>query len=286
MPAGHSLKSQLESLLLRFPPANRVHTDPLLFPRRYFEMGRSRQEVEAVGLLAAMLAYGAVPLFTRVIGWIIDETDGRFLDGIAPPAFCCFSHGYRLSTAEDISRFCRAVGRVIKKSGGIWEAFSEGWRLEQTVRAGLTSLNSALASELDYSSFQAAPHGLRHLLPNPAGGGCVKRWHMFLRWMVRPDDGADLGLWPEVPSSALLMPIDRHISRIARNLGLTSRKSDDWKTAEEITAALRRFDPKDPVKYDFALCHLGIDGECTHGRDKHLCSACTLSDHCLKGSNE
>ena len=122
--------------------------------------------------------------------------------------------------------------------------------------------------------------GLRHLLPDPAGPGASKRWNLYLRWMVRGPDGVDLGLWRGVPTSALLVPLDTHVHRVARALGLTARRDASWRTAEEITL-LRRIDPLDPVRYDFALCHLGMSGLCPARRDAQKCLSCSLARACL-----
>ncbi|HET7826134.1 MAG TPA: DUF2400 family protein, partial [Anaeromyxobacter sp.] len=125
------------------------------------------------------------------------------------------------------------------------------------------------------------PRGLRHLLPDAAGPGASKRWNLFLRWMVRGPDAVDLGAWSGlVPRSALVVPLDTHVHRVSRCLGLTRRRDASWRTAEEITAALRRLDPEDPVRYDFALCHLGMSGACPARRDRALCAACPLSPAC------
>jgi uncharacterized protein (TIGR02757 family) len=97
--------------------------------------------------------------------------------------------------------------------------------------------------------------------------------------MVRPADGVDLGLWPVSPSD-LLIPVDTHIHRISRNLGLTDRRAASWATAEEITANLRRLDPRDPVKYDFALCHLGVSRQCPSRSEQDKCARCVLQDVC------
>jgi uncharacterized protein (TIGR02757 family) len=290
-PAGRrarALRERLEALLRQHPPVERVASDPVAFPRAALAAGAPRPAVEAVALLSAMLAYGAVPLFMRVIRGLLDEAAAAapreaagtaFLRAISQPGGPRFSLGYRLSTAAEISRFAGAIGTVISRHGGLWEAFAPGWRRAGTVRAGLITLHEALWQALGTRP-AAAPGGLRHLLPDPAGGGCCKRWLMFLRWMVRPDDGVDLGLWPEVPPAALLIPLDRHLSRLARALDLTRRATDDWKTAEEVTAALRQLDPLDPVRYDFALCHLAIAGDCTHGRHPERCAPCPLADVC------
>jgi uncharacterized protein (TIGR02757 family) len=102
---------------------------------------------------------------------------------------------------------------------------------------------------------------------------------MFLRWVVRPADGIDLGLWRGVSTSQLVIPVDTHISRICTYLAFTSRSSVGWRMACDITDALRRFDPLDPVKYDFSLAHLGISEGC-NGTDQLRCLTCGLRGIC------
>ena len=104
---------------------------------------------------------------------------------------------------------------------------------------------------------------------------------MMLRWVVRPDDGIDLGLWNGISPAQLIIPVDTHISRISRYLGLTGRKAADWRMAQEITSALRRFDPADPVKYDFSLAHLGISDGCD-GKDMSRCISCSIAPICTQ----
>ena len=108
---------------------------------------------------------------------------------------------------------------------------------------------------------------------------------LLLRWMARPADGVDLGLWP-VPTSLLLVPLDTHIHKLGRNLGLTARRDLSWKTAEEITAGLRRFDPEDPVKYDFSLCHLGMLQRCPSRKDPIRCEGCGIQSVCRHWAGE
>jgi len=278
------LKRRLEAILAGHPSIERAALDPVSFPRRFLVSGHSRPEVEIVGLLSAMLAYGKLELFTRVTEEILRRADQRLLAvALGKQTLRDGWPGYRLSTGNDISRLVRAGGTVIELRGGLLECFLGGWQATHSLKDGLIALRTDLATAVAADGNGPMTHGLAHLLPDPAKGGAVKRWMMFTRWMVRPNDGVDLGLWPQIPSSALLMPLDRHISRIARNLGLTRRATDDWKTAEEITAALRRLSPEDPVRYDFALCHLGIAGDCTHGKNPEVCAICGLRDVCIAG---
>ena len=127
-----------------------------------------------------------------------------------------------------------------------------------------------------------APRGYNALFPSPldrAKSPC-KRMTLFVRWMVRPAY-PDLGLWTHVPTGELRIPLDQHVYWIAYHLGLTQRKSRSWATVEEVTEALRRIDPLDPVKYDFVLCHTGISGDCPKVRDLSVCGPCVVRPDCL-----
>ncbi|MHB8874810.1 MAG: DUF2400 family protein, partial [Myxococcaceae bacterium] len=125
--------------------------------------------------------------------------------------------------------------------------------------------------------------GLDHLLPARLGPGAAKRLLLFLRWMVRGPDEVDFGLWRSVPPSALVIPLDTHIGRLAKHLGLTRRKDLSWRTAEEITAGLRLVDPCDPVRYDFSLCHHGMSGRCPAAVEERHCRECVLAGVCRTG---
>jgi uncharacterized protein (TIGR02757 family) len=137
---------------------------------------------------------------------------------------------------------------------------------------------SALAAGLRTAAGDPGPG---FLLPVEGAPGPAKRLNLFLRWVVRRD-GIDLGLWPEVPPSALLVPMDVHVSRIARFLGLLPPRASGptLRDARGLTLALRAFDPADPVRFDFALSHLGISGACRGGRDPDACPPCVLSGAC------
>lgn len=254
--------------------------DPLIFPRRFFVLGRATEEIEALALFSAMLAYGKVEVFMARIREVLEKCDERFLELLTGRRRLPVWPGYRLSTSDDIRDFALGIGGLITSRGSLRKAFEEGWQREMTIRAGLISLRAGLLQHIS-----SRTRGLLHLLPDPQLGGCCKRWHMFLRWMVRRDDGIDLGLWPQIPPSRLLIPIDRHISRLARNLGLTARKTDNWLTVEEITANLRLLAPEDPVRYDFSLCHLAISGQCTHGKNPDICRECFMTTVCQKGNH-
>jgi len=108
-----------------------------------------------------------------------------------------------------------------------------------------------------HQEFKKLSRGIVFMFPLPEKGSACKRMNLFLRWMVRKDE-LDFGLWSQIPTSKLIIPVDTHIARICKQLRLTNRKNVSWKMAEEITNSLKKFDPDDPVKYDFAICHIGM----------------------------
>ena len=147
-------------------------------------------------------------------------------------------------------------------------------RLERAV----TTLQALSEKEAQRLGLEVT-RSFRTFLPRPSSGSACKRWNMFLRWMVRADDGIDLGVW-SLSSSSLVLPLDTHTHRISQYVGLTTRKQANWRTAVEITESLRLLDPRDPVKYDFALAHLGISGGCRRRYRAEICSTCALLPVC------
>ena len=173
---------------------------------------------------------------------------------------------------------------MIEQAGSVEAFFLRGYDANSEDIS--TALNSYTASvlALDYSAVFGqkeipADSYFRFMFPAPASGSACKRLCMFLRWMVRPADGIDLGLWQHISPAQLIIPVDTHISRICTYLGFTGRKAADWRMAREITAALRLFDPVDPVKYDFSIAHLGISQGCD-GKDSRLCLDCSIAGIC------
>ncbi len=187
---------------------------------------------------------------------------------------------HRVFLGDDVARLlagARAVQREHGSLGTLFEAelAARGARLRDALAAWCDAIRAAGGLRRD-----GRRRGPAHLLPDPRGPSGSKRLMLFLRWMVRPADGVDLGLW-DVDPSRLLIPVDVHIHRLARNLGFTSRRDLSWRTTEEITAALSRFDPRDPVSYDFSLCHMGMLQRCPSRRDEARCEGCGVQPVCI-----
>ena len=244
------------------------------FVHRFGEPG----DVEVVGLLAASLAFGNVVAVRRSIGRVLDVLGEHPAESIRPPRARARLHRdldgfvHRVWRGEHVATMLANAGELRDEHGSLGALLGTRVTEAGDFREGLARFADALRGpEPDRS--------LRHLLPDPRAGSACKRLLLYVRWMVRPADGVDLGQW-DLPASELVIPVDTHIHRIGRNLGLTERNDASWRTAEEITAALRRYDASDPVRYDFALCHHGISRECPSRRDDAKCRPCALRTVC------
>jgi len=284
---ARTLRALLERFERSFDKRERVGFDPVEFPRRH----RDPADQEVAGLFASALAYGRVetmkPQLERVLG-VMGPSPAAFCEAFAasprPAAFEGFR--YRFNRPVDLAALSAAVGYLRRAHGGLGHRFAELFRAargeEEPLRRALASFARELREAPPARALlrERGPRGLAHLLPDPEGTGACKRLNLYLRWMVRGPDEVDLGAWKAVPASALLVPLDTHLARIARYRGVTARPDLSWRTAPEMTRNLRLFDAEDPVRFDFALCHLGMSGACPPRRRERCCAACVLRTAC------
>jgi len=252
--------------------------DPVEFVHRY----SARDDQELVALVASSLAFGNV----KALRAKIEDALARLGPEIALTADDEALVGARLRgwkhrvyRGDDLARLLVGARRVQRQAGSLGGALATELARTGDLRSALSAWTGAIrrAGALDRAGRKRS--GARHILADPAAGSAAKRLMLLLRWMSRAADGVDLGLW-DVPTWRLLVPVDTHIHKLGSNLGFTRRKGATWKAAEDITAALRRFDPVDPVKYDFALCHLGMLQRCPSRRDPARCEGCGIIDVC------
>ncbi len=278
MPTGHgralagrhgTLKPALDRLYAAYDRSGRI-PDPIETVRPFADPA----DREIAGFLAAGLAFGRVSSILASLAAVFR------LMGPSPAAFV-----RRFDPGRDAARFAPVVHRWIKgrdlagvflilqqmleACGSLERCFLTGDDPRAPdVAPGLEAF-CRTAREVDlrpaYGTVPAAPaaHGL---FSRPSSGSACKRLNLFLRWMVRRDD-IDLGVWTHVRPARLIVPLDVHVVRVGRCLGLTRYVSPGWRMAADITRSLRAFDPEDPVKYDFALCHLGMENLCGFGRE-------------------
>ena len=268
-----AIRQCLDALLEDFRRQLAVGRDPVGFVHRYARP----PDQEVVGLVAASLAFGNVVAIRQSVERALE------LLGSEPAALVAEAdaeelrkrlHGFkhRIYRGEHLAQMLSGARGLLCDHGTLGNAFSSFHRETGDFRESLARFADALRGD-------ARDRSMRHLVSDPRAGSACKRLVLYARWMIRPADQVDLGLWPVAPSE-LVIPVDTHIHRIGRNLGLTKRRTASWATAEEITGALRKLDPEDPVKYDFALCHLGVSRECPSRPDPDKCARCVLQEVC------
>jgi uncharacterized protein (TIGR02757 family) len=272
-----AIRRALDSVRAECNVEERRAADPVNFVHRY----QALEDQEIVALVAASLAFGNV----KALRAKIEEALKRLGPDIAraaddPDDVKARLRGWRhrVYRDNDLAGLIIGARRVQRAHGSLGAALAAELKRAPDLRTALSAWVSLIRREGSLSG-GGKRRGSAHILADPGKGSAVKRLMLLLRWMARPADGVDLGLW-QVPTERLLMPVDTHIHKLSRNLGFTDRAQVSWKTAEEITAAMRRFDPNDPVKYDFALCHMGMLQGCPSRRDPARCEGCGIIAVC------
>lgn len=249
------IKEYLDGLCVKYNRESFVPDDPVSVPHRYVRA----EDIEIAGFLAATIAWGQRPTIVRNgrrMMELMDDAPYQFVTQSVPEdwnALLPFVH--RTFNGEDFVYFVRALQHIYRNHDGLSGFFCTSY-------ARLGDLKPVLSDfwRLFFSpELEPQARTMRHLSSVDKGAAC-KRLNMYLKWMVRSDtNGVDFGLWSDaIPASALYLPLDIHTANTSRALGLLSRRQNDWKAVEEITAVLRTFDAADPVRYDYALFCAGI----------------------------
>lgn len=233
--------------------------DPIEYVRRFSDP----RDIEVAGLVASSLAYGQVETIRSNIEKVLGITGSAVGDFVCSTSFKdkremlkTFKH--RFNDGRDIALLFECAKCAFDEKGSIQGLFTEG------LHSGDASIKNALSEFVKKLNAWAIQIGgetgrsFKHLLPLPEAGSPCKRLNMYLRWMVRENDGIDLGIWRRVSPAILVIPVDTHVASIAKRLKMTRRTSANWRMAEEITEALKKISPFDPVKYDFSLCRAGM----------------------------
>jgi uncharacterized protein (TIGR02757 family) len=269
----------LERLCGTFGP-DHLASDPLEIPRSY----RDPHDREAAAAIAASLAFGSVEAIrssTRALLEALGPSPSAALERMAGggrPRLRGTIH--RWIRGEEMTLFLRMIGRARRESGGLEAFFLAGDDGGRDLRGALASFVARLRELVRPRNGLPEGHGMRTLLTSPASGSACKRWNLMLRWLVRGDDGLDLGLWSRLDPARLTIPLDVHVGRIGRRLGLTRRRTPSWAAAAEITDGLRKVDPRDPTRFDWAISRLGILDRCAKQRQAALCGECALDPVC------
>jgi uncharacterized protein (TIGR02757 family) len=251
---NQQLQDLLEEQVAAYNQTSFIEDDPISIPHQFSQL----QDIEIMGFWSAMLAWGQRKTIINKSIELIERMDGAPYDFIRNheekdrEKLLSFKH--RTFQATDTLYFLEFLQQHYRQHDSLEIAFSKH------LPSDAPTIEKALIGFHEYFfSLPDAPQRTRKHIATPARKSTCKRLNMFLRWMVRNDqNGVDFGLWQEMKPSQLLMPLDVHVDRIARRLGLLERKQSDWKSVLELTARLRAFNAEDPVRYDFALFGMGV----------------------------
>jgi uncharacterized protein (TIGR02757 family) len=246
-------RCELDVLYHQYNRRERVHPDPLGFLYLYADI----RDREIAGLLASSLAYGRVAQIYKSLCSVLEKMGPSplsFLNRSTRQSLTAMFGGFahRFATGGNLVSLMLAIKDALDHYGSIHGCFLSGMTAEDdTMLPALTRFVAAITAG-------NAP-GMGHLIPLPERGSACKRLNLFLRWMVRKDD-VDPGGWDQIPASKLIIPLDVHMHRVGVRLGFTRRRQADMRTALEITRAFSRIIPEDPLRYDFTLCRMGMEG--------------------------
>ena len=235
----------------------KISPDPLEFPHRFSNF----YNIEISAFVSSVFAYGTLKQIMATlenIFKIMGESPYDFVTN-----FNWIKHSkyfknikYRFYSSEDIVSLFDMLNLVYNAYGSLNYMFLLYYYSKETnLKNSISHFSHNLLDIANYHS-NTTP-GLKFMFPDPYNGSPCKRMNLFLRWMIRKDE-LDFGLWQEIPTDKLIIPVDTHIAAISKELNLTKRKNVSWAMAEEITENLKKFNAEDPVKYDFALCHIGM----------------------------
>ena len=239
-----------------------IARDPISIPHQFTRL----QDIEIMGFWAAVLAWGQRPVILQKAQELIQLMEGvphdfiRHHEDSDLRRFLAFKH--RTFTATDTLYFLHFLKQYYRHHDSLETAFlpTGGGQDSPTVEPHLRHFHDLFCDATGEQGLFFPERTRKHIATPARQSGC-KRLTMFLRWMVRKDNkGVDFGIWDKISPSQLLIPLDVHVDRVARNLGLLERKQTDWQAVLELSEVLRSFDPTDPVKYDFALFGMGVLG--------------------------
>ena len=245
------LKEYLDFKSSQYETIDFIKNDPIKIPHNY----QRKEDIEICAFFVATIAWGnrlSIIKSGENLMKIWGDSPYEFIKNYTSDRSTHFVH--RTFNSMDFDFFCRSL-KNIYSTGGLESAFSllEG----QVPNLANRILNFRTRFLIEEHEKRSEKH-----ISNPSKNSACKRLVMFLRWMVRDSkNGVDFGLWESISTNELYIPLDVHTGNIARKLKLVKRKQNDWKTNEELMYSMRKFDPKDPSKYDFALFGIGVNKE-------------------------
>lgn len=249
------LKDFLDAKVAQYNREGFIENDPVCIPHLFSK----KQDIEIAGFFAATLAWGQritiINNCKKLMGWM-DNAPHDFLlhhNEVDRERFLGFVH--RTFNDTDLLYFLEFLTVFYRQNNSLEDAFASHIKA-----ADINTEKALIGFHKQFFSLPYAPHRTQKHIATPEKKSACKRLNMFLRWMVRKDEhGVDFGIWKKISPAQLVCPLDTHVHRVATGLGLIKRRPADWQAAIELTEQLKRLDPTDPVKYDYALFGLGVE---------------------------
>ncbi|WP_066631701.1 TIGR02757 family protein [Labilibacter marinus] len=244
------IKSFLDEKVLQYNEPTFIESDPISLPKLFSK----KEDIEIAGFIAATISWGQRKAIIKaghnILSWMNHEPYEFVMNGdmdSLPDVSV-----YRTFNGVDLRYFILALRNIYRNHGGLEKVFTDGYTANKSLKESIAHFREI------FTSFQEPERSAKHIA-NVVKGSSAKRICMYLRWMVREDNmKVDFGLWKNINSADLMLPLDVHTGNVGRKLGILTRKQSDWKAVEEITANLRKCDSSDPIKYDYALFGLGV----------------------------
>lgn len=246
----NELKEYLDFKSDQYNNPNFIESDPIQIPHRF----KIKEDIEISGFLASTIAWGNRKMIINSANKMMDAMGNNPFDFVMNATDDQIESVenivHRTFNTEDFKYFIKSLQNIYSNHGGLEKVFSTNTSISLQNRI---SEFKKIFFELDHP-LRTTKH-----ISDPLKGSSSKRLNMYLRWLSRNDEkGVDFGIWKSISPSELSCPLDVHSGNVARALGILYRKQNDQKALMELDEALRKFDPTDPVKYDFALFGLGV----------------------------
>lgn len=247
-------KEEIDELVQTYETKEFFYDDPVGIPNRFSD----KKDKEIAGFIASLVAYGRREVFLKKLAILFEIAQNEplnFILNFEPEILGDFN--YRFGKPDDFAQIFNIMRDLYEKEGGLEELFKYGYENQINENMFIPVTDYFYSKARDNSA-----QGFRFMLPDARKGSAMKRMCMYLRWMVRKGP-VDFGLWNFMPASDLYIPLDTHVARISREMGLLTRNANDFKSVVELTENLKKFDANDPAKYDFALFGYGVNEQQT-----------------------
>lgn len=245
-------KEEIDELVQTYETKEFFYDDPVGIPNRFSD----KKDKEIAGFIASLVAYGRREVFLKKLAILFEIAQNEplnFILNFEPEVLGDFN--YRFGKPDDFAQIFNIMRDLYEKEGGLEELFKYGYENQINDNMFIPVTDYFYSRARDNSA-----QGFRFMLPDARKGSAMKRMCMYLRWMVRKGP-VDFGLWDFMPASDLYIPLDTHVARISREMGLLTRNANDFKSVIELTENLKKFDANDPAKYDFALFGYGVNNK-------------------------